>query len=59
MYVIFSKQSVVDPSGREGWEITSDGKEEADMTTKMLEKILSEENLEEAKRKVTSSFRGN
>ena len=29
MYVIFSKQSVVDPSGREGWEITSDGKEEA------------------------------
>ena len=44
MYVIFSEQSVVDPSGREGWKITSDGKEEADMTTKMLEKILSKEN---------------
>lgn len=55
MYVIFSKQSVVDPSGCEGWKITSDGKEEADMTTEMLEKILSEENLEEAKRKVMSN----
>lgn len=55
MYVIFSKQSVIEPSSRDGWEITSDGKEEADMTTKILEKILSEENLEEAKRKVMSN----
>ena len=55
MYVIFSKQSVIEPSGREGWKITSDGKEEADMTIKILEKILSEENLEEAKRKVMSN----
>lgn len=40
-------------NGCEGWKITSDGKEKANMT--ILDKILSEENLEEAKRKVISN----
>ena len=40
--------SLDDPSGREGWKITSNGKEKPDMTTKMLEKNLSKENLEKA-----------
>lgn len=44
---------MVDLNGREGWRIISDGKERADM--KVLEKILTEENLEEAKRKVMSN----
>lgn len=55
MYVIFSEQSVVDLNGCEDWEITSVRKEKADMATEMMEKILSEENLEEAKRIVMSN----
>ena len=41
--------------GCEDWGITSDGKEKADMTTEMIEQILSKENLEEAKCKVMSN----
>jgi len=41
--------------GCEDWGITSDGKEKADMTTEMIERILSKENLEEAKCKVMSN----
>ena len=32
--------------GCEDWGITSDGKEKADMTTEMIERILSKENLD-------------
>ena len=46
---------MVDLKGCEGWEIANDGKEKADMATEMMEKILSKENLEEAKRKVMSN----
>ena len=46
---------MVDLKGCEGWEIANDGKEKADMSTEMMEKILSKENLEEAKRKVMSN----
>lgn len=46
---------MVDLKGCEGWEIANDGKEKADMATEMMEKILSKENFEEAKRKVMSN----